>query len=151
VIECLDSPSIGEEIFSLARNIFPICRSITGDGVRETLRCLSEHIDLKIYEVPSGTEAFDWSVPQEWNIRDAYIKDSAGNRVVDFHACNLHVVSYSTPIRAGFRYPSCSDISTPFQSSPSSSLTGLPIIAPIGGSVWPIISCRTCKRSRMRF
>ena len=102
MIEGLDGPLIGEEIFSLARKIFPICRSITGNGVRATLRCLSEHIDLQIHEVPSGTDAFDWSVPQEWNIRDAYIKDSAGNRVIDFHACNLHVVSYSIPVRGRF-------------------------------------------------
>ncbi len=99
MIQRLDSPTIGEEIFSLASNIFPICRSITGNGVRETLRCLRQHIDLTVHEVPSGTDAFDWSVPQEWNIRDAFIKDSAGNRVIDFRSCNLHVVSYSTPVR----------------------------------------------------
>jgi len=94
---------IGEEIFSLASSIFPICRSITGNGVRDTLRCLCEHVDISVNEVPSGTDAFDWSVPQEWNIRDAYIKDRDGNRVIDFRACNLHVVSYSTPVQGWFR------------------------------------------------
>jgi aminopeptidase-like protein len=80
-----------------------VCRSITGDGVRETLRCLGQRIALKVQEVPSGFAAFDWTVPKEWNIRDAYIKNARGKRVLDFRACNLHVVSYSTPIHGHFR------------------------------------------------
>ena len=66
---------IGEEIFALAAKIFPICRSITGNGVRETLREIAAHIALEVHEVPTGTAVFDWTIPREWNIRDAYIKD----------------------------------------------------------------------------
>lgn len=95
-----DPEKIGGDIYSLATQIFPICRSITGNGVRATLDHLAEHIKLDVYEVATGTPAFDWTVPREWNIRDAYIKDSAGNKIVDFAESNLHVMSYSVPVRA---------------------------------------------------
>lgn len=88
---------------ALMRRLFPICRSITGEGVRETLRIIREHIPLEIQEVPSGTKVFDWNVPREWNIRDAWIKNSAGERVVDFQRLNLHVVNYSVPIHRRMR------------------------------------------------
>ncbi|WP_177242498.1 DUF4910 domain-containing protein [Amycolatopsis marina] len=84
----------------LVERLYPLCRSITGDGVRRTLEILSEHIPLRVHEVPTGTPVLDWTVPQEWNIRDAYIADSAGNRVVDFADSSLHVVSYSVPVSA---------------------------------------------------
>ncbi len=90
---------LGSEAYELITRLYPICRSITGDGVRETLAVLSEHVDLETHEVPTGTEVFDWTVPREWNIRDAYIKDRAGRRVVDFQQSNLHVVGYSAPVR----------------------------------------------------
>jgi aminopeptidase-like protein len=90
---------IGKEIFALAARIFPICRSITGDGVRQTLREIAAHIALEVHEVPTGTEVFDWTIPREWNIRDAYVKDPSGNKVIDFARCNLHVMSYSVPVR----------------------------------------------------
>src|SRR5262245_43817031 len=79
--------------------LYPICRSITGDGVRETLRRIGDRISLTTHEVPSGTRVFDWDVPREWNIRDAYIKNSRGERVVDFRESSLHVMSYSVPVK----------------------------------------------------
>jgi len=91
---------IGEEIHALAARIFPICRSITGNGVRETLGCLAAHIALDVQEVPTGTQVFDWEVPREWTIEDAYIKNERGHRVVDFRASNLHVLNYSVPVHA---------------------------------------------------
>ena len=95
-----EETSVGESIFSLAADLYPICRSITGDGVRETLRHLRRHIDLAVREVPSGTKVFDWTVPREWNIRDAFVKNAEGKRVVDFARSNLHVLNYSSPVRA---------------------------------------------------
>jgi aminopeptidase-like protein len=83
-----------------AVDLYPICRSITGDGIRQTLAMIQERIPLRIHEVPTGTSVFDWHVPKEWNIRDAYIKGPDGERIVDFKRCSLHVVSYSTPVRA---------------------------------------------------
>lgn len=92
--------SAGEEMHALVERLYPLCRSITGDGVRRTLEIVAEHLPLEIFEVPTGTEVFDWTVPQEWNIRDAYIADTTGRRVVDFRESNLHVVGYSTPVDA---------------------------------------------------
>lgn len=90
----------GERMHALATDLFPICRSITGDGVRATLREVAQRIPLELHEVPSGTQVLDWTVPDEWNIRDAYVATEDGRRVVDFRASNLHVVSYSEPVRA---------------------------------------------------
>jgi len=78
--------------------LWPICRSITGNGVRETLRIISEIIPLNIYEVPSGTKVFDWEVPKEWNITDAYVLSPDGEKVIDFKLNNLHIVNYSIPV-----------------------------------------------------
>ncbi len=91
--------NIGEEIYALAAKIFPICRSITGNGVRETLREIGTHIDLEVHEIPTGTSVLDWTIPREWNIRDAYIKNERGDKIVDFANSNLHVMSYSVPVR----------------------------------------------------
>lgn len=88
-----------DEIWTLAQRLFPICRSLTGEGVRQTLSILRDYAPLNIQEVPSGTIAFDWTVPLEWSIKDAYIKDSQGNRLVDFQKNNLHVLGYSTPFQ----------------------------------------------------
>lgn len=90
---------VGEEIFSFAAEIYPICRSITGNGVRQTLRAIGAHIPLEIHEVPTGTAVFDWVIPKEWNIRAAYIKNAQGEEIVNFARSNLHVMSYSTPVR----------------------------------------------------
>jgi aminopeptidase-like protein len=86
-------------MYELVRELYPLCRSLTGDGVRETLRILARHVPLEIHEVPSGTQVFDWTVPREWNLREAWIATRGGRRVVDARDSNLHVVSYSTPLR----------------------------------------------------
>ncbi|GAA0361377.1 DUF4910 domain-containing protein [Microbispora corallina] len=88
------------DMHALVRRLYPLCRSITGDGVRRTLEIVSESIPLEISEVPTGTQVLDWTIPKEWNIRDAYIKDASGARVVDFAVSNLHVVGYSVPVSA---------------------------------------------------
>jgi aminopeptidase-like protein len=94
----IHTPSVAEDMHGLLKRLFPICRSITGNGVRETLRILKQQIPIELYEVPSGTSVFDWTVPKEWNIRDAYVMDAKGNKIINFRDCNLHVLNYSTPI-----------------------------------------------------
>ena len=96
----LDQPDIGHEMYRLIAELFPICRSITGNGVRETLRIVRNHIPIEIHNVPTGTQVFDWTVPREWTIKDAYVKNSRGERVIDFRKSNLHVLNYSVPIKA---------------------------------------------------
>lgn len=91
---------LGARLHGFAAELYPICRSITGDGVRRTLARIQEQIPLLISEVPTGTRVFDWTIPREWNIRDAYIKDASGARVLDFQQSNLHVVNYSAPVHA---------------------------------------------------
>ena len=95
----VDEQVLGKQLFDCITDLFPICRSITGDGVRETLARLARVVPLTTHEVPSGTPVFDWTVPDEWNIRDAYVKNARGERVIDFRRSNLHVVNYSVPFR----------------------------------------------------
>jgi aminopeptidase-like protein len=99
----LAADDVGQEMYELITELYPLCRSITGDGLRKTLGILKKHISLDVHEVPSGTPVFDWTVPKEWNIRDAYVKNSNGERIIDFNRSNLHVVSYSTPLRKTVR------------------------------------------------
>ncbi len=95
----ITTQSVGQQMHTWASDLFPIHRSITGAGVRETLAYLGNLLPgLLIHAVPSGTQAFDWTVPDEWTIRDAYIADEAGNKVVDYNNHNLHVVAYSEPV-----------------------------------------------------
>jgi aminopeptidase-like protein len=89
---------MGSEIYALIKELYPLCRSITGDGFRQTMEILRRHIPLQTHEVPSGTPVFDWTVPKEWNIRDAYVKNARGEKIIDFNQSNLHVLSYSVPI-----------------------------------------------------
>jgi aminopeptidase-like protein len=90
--------SIGIKMYSIAERLFPICRSITGEGVRQTLRILQDYLPLDMHEVPSGANVFDWTIPKEWNIRDAWIKGPDGQKIIDFKTNNLHLLNYSIPI-----------------------------------------------------
>jgi aminopeptidase-like protein len=92
--------AIGHELHAFAARLYPICRSITGAGVRETLRMVGARIPLTMHEVASGTRVFDWEVPLEWNIEDAFLTDPEGRRIGHFQAHNLHIVSYSEPVSA---------------------------------------------------
>src|SRR6476660_941404 len=94
----IDVNLTGRELYDRVERLYPICRSITGDGVRETLGIIGREIQLATTEVPTGTQVFDWTIPREWNIRDAYVKDSEGRKVIDFAASNLHVLNYSVPV-----------------------------------------------------
>ena len=88
----------GREAYALIGELYPLCRSITGKGIRQTLETLKQYIPLQMHEVPSGTQVFDWTVPREWNIRDAYVKNSRGEKIIDFRESNLHVLNYSIPV-----------------------------------------------------
>jgi aminopeptidase-like protein len=96
----LRSAAAGDELHRLITRLYPICRSLTGDGVRATLGMIAEHIPLQIHEVPTGAQIFDWTAPREWNIRDAWVKNAQGERVIDFQKSNLHVMGYSEPVDA---------------------------------------------------
>jgi aminopeptidase-like protein len=99
-VVAVDPVTAGRDMYDLIAELYPICRSITGEGFRSTLDTLAGHLDLAVHEVASGTRVFDWTVPREWNITDAYVATSAGERIIDFRASNLHVVSYSIPVDA---------------------------------------------------
>ena len=93
-----EATTVGEQMHHLVALLYPICRSITGNGVRQTFEIIKQYIPLTVYEVPSGTRVFDWTVPKEWNIRDGYIKNAHGKKIIDFKNCNLHVLNYSIPV-----------------------------------------------------
>ena len=86
-------------MYELMADLFPLCRSITGAGLRDTLDRIGKILPLQLSEVPTGTQAFDWTVPKEWNIRDAWVANARGEKVIDFRTSNLHVVNYSAPVR----------------------------------------------------
>lgn len=94
------SPLVGDSLYQFAAELYPICRSITGDGIRRTLELISARLPLKLKNIPTGTQVFDWTIPKEWNIRSAYINGPDGKRIVDFRDHNLHVLNYSAPIDA---------------------------------------------------
>lgn len=95
----LGHESPGRAMHDFIAELYPICRSITGDGIRETLRVIQKRLPLEMHEIPTGTKVFDWTVPVEWNVSDAYVKNREGKRVIDFNKHNLHLMSYSIPIR----------------------------------------------------
>ena len=115
VSDMTDAGEIGRDMHQLVAELYPICRSITGNGLRETLRRVQKHIPLTLHEVPSGTPVFDWTVPKEWNINDAWVKNGQGERVIDFQQSNLHVVGYSVPVR---RRVSASELRTHLHTLP---------------------------------
>ncbi len=102
-LEKKDVSRIGCDIHDFIKGLYPICRSITGDGVRATLKKIGEHIPIKIIEVPTGKKVFDWVIPKEWNIRDAYVKNGEGKKIIDMKKSNLHVLNYSMPIHKKMR------------------------------------------------
>jgi aminopeptidase-like protein len=97
-LEINDVYQIGREMYDLIVKMYPICRSITGNGVRETLQILQSYLPLQVVEVPTGTPVFDWIVPKEWNIYDAYVKNAKGEKIIDFQKSNLHILNYSIPV-----------------------------------------------------
>ena len=98
LIGSIDFAEAGTQMYQLMSELYPICRSITGDGVRETLKKIKSVIPLEVKEVPSGTQVFDWKIPKEWRIEDAWIKNSKGDKIIDFKKSNLHVLNYSAPV-----------------------------------------------------
>jgi len=100
LVDASDLGHLGNELHAFAAQLYPICRSITGEGIRRTLAEINERLPLQIFNVPTGTPVFDWTVPKEWNIRDAYIRKPGGERIVDFRKSNLHVLNYSAPVQA---------------------------------------------------
>src|SRR5262247_2151874 len=93
-----DETRLGGALYDCVADLYPLCRSLSGEGLRETLRRLQRLVPLTLHEVPSGTAVFDWTVPKEWNIRDAWVKNARGERVIDFRRSNLHVLQYSVPV-----------------------------------------------------
>ena len=101
-MDAIKTSLIGEEMYRLISRLYPICRSITGNGVRQSLAIMREYLPLKVHEVPTGTAVFDWTIPNEWNINDAYIKNGRGEKIVDIKNSNLHVLNYSIPVKGNF-------------------------------------------------
>jgi aminopeptidase-like protein len=96
--QSVDLAEAGREMHALVEELYPLCRSITGAGLRATLDRIARDVPLARHEVPTGTRVLDWTVPREWSVRDAWVKNARGERVVDFRRSNLHVVQYSVPV-----------------------------------------------------
>ncbi|MBI1984582.1 MAG: DUF4910 domain-containing protein [Candidatus Wildermuthbacteria bacterium] len=96
----MNSYAAGKKIYELLCKLYPICRSITGNGTRQTLAEIKAIIPIETHEVPTGTKVFDWAIPKEWNIKDGYVKNSKGEKILDFQKSNLHVLNYSAPVHA---------------------------------------------------
>ena len=132
---------IGDEILSFAKQLWPIPRSLTGPGVRKTLALIKQHLpDLQIQSVKSGTQCFDWVVPHEWQIKDAYILDPNGNKIIDIKNNNLHVVGYSTPINVKM---SLSDLNKNLHSLPDQP-TAIPYITSYYSERWGFCVSTRC-------
>ena len=142
---------IGSEMYEFLSQLFPICRSITGNGVRETLKMIQEHIPLKIHEIPTGTQAFDWTIPKEWNIRDAYVMNEKGNRIIDFKENNLHVVGYSIPVNKIVSRAELQEHCILYQNNQMRFLMSLPIIKRDGGFVSLTTNESSYKNAVIRF
>lgn len=97
-MDIINQNTLEKDMWELTERLWPICRSLTGDGVRETFKIIQEQIPLQIHEVPTGTKVFDWEVPKEWKIKDAYVLNENGEKIIDFKVTNLHVVGYSSPV-----------------------------------------------------
>lgn len=97
LLETQEFQHLGNAMFGLITEAFPICRSITGDGFRASLDLIKRIILLELFEIPSGTQVFDWTVPKEWNIRDAYVLNPRGEKIIDFQKSSLHILNYSIP------------------------------------------------------
>lgn len=108
-----NSNAVGAYCYEIAKKLFPICRSITGNGFRQSLAILKEELpEINVFEVPSGTEVFDWTVPKEWNCTEAYIEDEDHHRIIDFKDNNLHVLGYSAPLIKYFHFLNLKTTST---------------------------------------
>jgi aminopeptidase-like protein len=122
-----------QKMMDVIAELYPICRSITGNGLRESLRKLHCIVPLQIHEIPTGTSVFDWQVPREWNIREAWIKDSSGRTIVNFRDHSLHIVSYSVPVMKRLSLEALKPISTRCPSIPTGFRTLQAIMMRIGG------------------
>src|SRR5712691_1956153 len=103
LVDGLDAGTLGAEMYALIRELYPICRSITGDGLRRSLRMLQRLAPLVLHEVPTGTPVFDWLVPREWNFRSARLTGPDGEVIADAERLNLHVLNYSVPFHGKVR------------------------------------------------
>ena len=142
---------VGEQMYAVINDLYPVCRSITGNGVRSTLERIRQEIPLTIHEVPSGTPVFDWVVPLEWNIKDAYVITPTGEKIAEFKKNNLHVLNYSIPVQKKVTLDKFSSISLRCRHTRTGSLTARLITKRTGVFVLHIINSRHCPMVSMRF